>query len=179
MDTTQQTSNFVDPGADYGLDIERATMFIANAREWAESSPYREIERNSLGWNILRAYAQISTSRLQAMTGRERYGILMVVQPGFLFRTPRPAWATRTYSLSDETGDVCTHEMRISPRTTAFELILEQTDWADPAGELHIGEPAVYLYVGDDRRPLNTHELATLAKSATAGAVQLHHALRG
>ncbi|UKA57507.1 hypothetical protein [Arthrobacter sp. FW306-2-2C-D06B] len=154
-------------------------MFIANAAAWEESSPSREIERNSMGWRILRAYAQLSTSRLQAMTGRERYAMLMDVVPGLLFRTPRPEWAARTYSQSDESGDVCTHELKLSPRGTV-ELILERTDTADPSGELHLGEPAVFLYVGEDeRRALTPHDLMALAKSANAGAVQLTRALRG
>lgn len=162
---------------EYGLDIERAAMFIANAREWDGSSPSREIERNSMGWRILRAYAQLSTSQLEAMTGRERYAMLMDVEPGFVFRTARPEWAACTYSQSDESGDVRTHELKLSARGTV-ELILERTDTADPSGELHLGEPAVFLYVGDERLTLTLYDLIALAKSADAGAVQLTRALR-
>ncbi|MCI0141531.1 hypothetical protein KNN17_08050 [Arthrobacter bambusae] len=120
----------------------------------------------------------LSTSRLEAMTGRERYAMLMDVEPGFVIRTPRPELATRTYSQSDDSGDICTHELKLSPRGT-LELTLEQTDIGDPSGELHVGEPVVFLYIGDERLALTPHDLVALAKSANADAVQLTRALRG
>ncbi|HKU29747.1 MAG TPA: hypothetical protein VJQ60_04615, partial [Arthrobacter sp.] len=172
---TQQTAYFVDPGTGFGLDIERAAMVITEAREWDEAAAYEQLERDGAGWKILIAYGQLPrpTATLQAMSVPERYEMLLEVKPGFVLRTPRPAWATSTYSQSDdEGGDYCIHLLKLSPRG-AVELILERTDTADPSGELHIGEPNVFLYVGDERIALTTHDLMGLSKAATAGAVQL------
>ncbi|MFC0456630.1 hypothetical protein ACFFGR_08730 [Arthrobacter liuii] len=46
----------IDPGKAFDLDIERASMFIGMAREWTPGSAGREVERNGMGWRILRAY---------------------------------------------------------------------------------------------------------------------------
>lgn len=169
METTQNT-HFVDPGEHYGLDIEKATMYIARAAEWPEGSREREIERHSMGWKILRAYVQMYSWELEDWTGPQRYNMLVGTVPGKVFRTPRPVWAVNTNSYAYDGGDECLHELRFY-QAGDMELRMEQRDKLDQAGNVTFGTPVVVLDVNGKRQELRGDQLMKLRQAVEAASV--------
>lgn len=169
METTQK-AYFVDPGERYGLDIETASMFIARAAEWPEGSRERAIERNGLGWRILRAYLQMSPVDLGASTGETRYGTLLGVRPGLLFRTPRPVWAVSSFSEGYTDGETCTHELPFFDQA-GVELKMKQVDTADESGAVTFGAPSVVMDVGGEETRLRSSDLMKLRQAVENAAV--------
>lgn len=175
METTAQYQ-MIDPGAKYHLDVEKADMFIARACSWPTDSREREIERNSMGWNILRAYAGIPAATLESLTGPERFEFLTETRPRLVFGTPRPDWAFTTdyHDLLNEPSGLdsmsCTH-IRSLMSTPDASVAIVQFDNLDINGDVLSTGPRVTVHVESDN--LSPHALLQLARACRAATEQL------
>lgn len=174
METIQQTM-FRDPGADFGVDIDRGNFIVTAARRW----PIHEVASDSPAWPVLRAYGP-PKAVLKGMTPGELWECLVSLEPALKFRTPRPEWATETISTEADGWHVCTHERPFLVRP-ALRLVLSQTDYLTPDGEVETGRTEVVLDVGSAdgwaRTSLTPPLLQALGVASTAAANHLTRVL--
>lgn len=176
METTQQY-RMIDPGGKYHLDIEKAEMLIARAKTWPEESQERRVERNSMGWNVLRAYGGMSVTALESFTPATRYEFLTEdIFPRLVFGTPRPDWAhsTEYHDLRNGPSELdsmsCTHHRYLLRGPEAF-VVIQQFDNLDICGEVLSTGPRVAVNVEDD--DMSPHALLQLARACRAATEQL------
>ncbi|MEW1807925.1 hypothetical protein [Pseudarthrobacter sp. NPDC080039] len=176
MNTTQSQYKMIDPGAEYGLDIEQASMLIGKARQWEPGSPQREIERNSFGWKILRAYQGLRVAQLEQMTGVERFELLTTTgrELRLVFGTARPAWAFHT-DYADKhrggTGPCCIHSRDLIATHDAYVSIQRLDTLDETTGEINIGRPSVFVQA--DSENMSPSTLLHLARACRAATEQL------
>jgi len=158
MDTT---TNYVDPGATFGTDIETASLFIGRIRKWRMEPPYPPMDKDSRSWRILRAYGPYSVKQLANMSDDERFNALRNLEPLMVYRTARPSWATHSESMRT-TDDAYIHSLPILDNDRATVQIQQ----IDIPGQT--GTPEVLLLA--DSKGMTSLELMELAKACEAAA---------
>lgn len=161
MITTETTHSYTDPGAEFGTDIETATLYIGRIRKWQGGPPWPPMDKDSHSWRILRAYGPYSVRQLNDMDDDQRFEAFRDLEPCMVYQTPRPAWATRSESM--RTMDDAYIHFRPLLDTDKSTVQLQQIDLPGKAGA-----PEVLILT--DSKNWTPPELMALAKACEAAA---------